>query len=154
MEGEIMSEEKTLQDKKVVLTDDSSFILQEYQNLDKNSILLKIKSIKFEDVTKAFTSDNTATVKIFNEYGEEVGEYQDLVVGGRIILDVDNNAIELTLQSKDLANTVADLKSLVQTLQEEIQELKSTQSISEDNQDVIIEYLAEEIGGEDENTEV
>lgn len=149
-----MSEEKTLQDKKVVLTDDSSFILQEYQNLDKNSILLKIKSIKFEDVTKAFTSDNTATVKIFNEYGEEVGEYQDLVVGGRIILDVDNNAIELTLQSKDLANTVADLKSLVQTLQEEIQELKSTQSISEDNQDVIIEYLAEEIGGEDENTEV
>lgn len=149
-----MAEPTTLQDKKIVLADGSSFTLLDYILKEKDCLTIQVKSISFSDVEKIFTEENTKSVEIYNCWGEKVGSYSKLVLAGRVIFDKDDDYIELTLNSGDLEKVVSDLKSLVQTLQEEIQELKSTQSISEDNQDVIIEYLAEEIGGEDENTEV
>lgn len=110
---------------KILLKDKTEYELDSYENKD-NGILLEIKDMKFADVAKKFTEENTSYVELYSDLDEVVGTFTNYSLGNKVTVDSERSVIELSLEEKEIKSLVATLKAEIKELQEKVDKLEAS----------------------------
>ena len=128
---------------KIVLKNNHEIEINEYENKE-NAVVFKCKDLAFNTIPATFTKENTETVTVVNDLEEAVAEYQNYVLGDRIVYNNDTGITEVTIEQKEAKEAVSDITKVVDALKASSDQ--NTADIDAIND--AIAALAEIVGGE------
>lgn len=128
---------------KIILKNNHEIEINEYENKE-NAVTFKCKDLAFSAIPATFTKENTEKVTVINDLDETVAEYQNYVLGDRIVVNQESGITEVTIEQKEPKEAVSDITKIVESIKAEA--TQNTADIDAINE--AIAALAEIVGGE------